>query len=91
MVKNKVSPRGWDESQAKSSVNEEESIPFKLAHDVNDVNILRTDDILTEENVDFKSLMLPASILNGLEAANFQRPSPIQLRSIPLLRLGFGL
>ncbi|XP_034232199.1 DEAD-box ATP-dependent RNA helicase CshA-like [Thrips palmi] len=91
MVKGKASPNGLDNSQAEASVIEEESPQSQLAHDVNDVNILRTDDILTEENVDFKSLLLPAFILNGLEAANFQKPSPIQLRSIPLLRLGFDL
>lgn len=91
MVKGKVSPHGLGDSQAEASVNEGESIPFKLAHDLSDVSIHRTDDILTEDNVDFKSLLLPAFILSGLETANFHRPSPIQLRSIPLLRLGFDL
>lgn len=65
--------------------------PTKLAHDLKDVSIVRTDDILPTDDVEFKNLLLPDFILNGLTAANFHRPSPIQLRSIPLLRLGLDL
>lgn len=65
--------------------------PPSLAHDLKNVAVLRTQDISTADDVDFKNLLLPDFILHGLEAANFQRPSPIQLRSIPLLRLGLGL
>lgn len=64
---------------------------LKLAHDLDKIDILRTQDILTTDDVEFKNLLLPEFILRGLTAANFYRPSPIQLRSIPLLRLGLDL
>ncbi|KAK3912902.1 putative ATP-dependent RNA helicase DDX20 [Frankliniella fusca] len=64
---------------------------IKLAHDLKEVDTLRTQDILTADDVEFKNLLLPEFILHGLTAANFHRPSPIQLRSIPLLRLGLDL
>ena len=51
----------------------------------------RTADVLIRENVDFAGLMLRADVLAGLKRAGFQRPSPIQLRAIPLGRCGLGL
>lgn len=51
----------------------------------------RTADVLIRENVDFAGLMLRADVLAGLKRAGFQRPSPIQLKAIPLARCGLDL
>ena len=51
---------------------------------------LRTGDVLIAENVDFESLLLSDAVLKGLKAAGFERPSPIQLKAIPLGRCGLG-
>lgn len=51
----------------------------------------RTDDILIEENVDFAGMYLSDQVLQGLKAAGFERPSPIQLAAIPLGRCGLDL
>ena len=51
---------------------------------------LRTDDVLIGENVDFERLLLSEQILRGLKSAGFERPSPIQLKAIPLGRCGLG-
>ncbi|KAK2182715.1 hypothetical protein NP493_340g02001 [Ridgeia piscesae] len=51
----------------------------------------RTADVLIRENVDFAGLMLRADVLAGLKRAGFQRPSPIQLKAIPLGRCGLDL
>uniref|UniRef100_A0A8B9BUL7 Probable ATP-dependent RNA helicase DDX20 n=1 Tax=Anser brachyrhynchus TaxID=132585 RepID=A0A8B9BUL7_9AVES len=40
---------------------------------------------------DFGSLLLSAPVLAGLEAAGFHRPSPVQLKAIPLGRCGLDL
>jgi ATP-dependent RNA helicase DDX20 len=50
----------------------------------------RTADVLTEEKVDFSGLMLSGDVLEGLKSAGFERPSPIQLKAIPLGRCGLG-
>lgn len=39
---------------------------------------------------DFGSLLLSEPVLAGLEAAGFHRPSPVQLKAIPLGRCGLG-
>ncbi|XP_055952995.1 uncharacterized protein LOC129988753 [Argiope bruennichi] len=51
----------------------------------------RSDDIRTGEDVDFSSLLLPDEILQGLLAAGFKYPSPIQLKAIPATRIGKDL
>ncbi|KAJ1138514.1 hypothetical protein NDU88_004897 [Pleurodeles waltl] len=52
----------------------------------------RTGDVLVSgENVDFSSLLLSHTVLQGLSAAGFERPSPIQLKAIPLGRCGLDL
>ena len=51
---------------------------------------LRTGDVLIRENVDFERLLLSEQILKGLKSAGFERPSPIQLKAIPLGRCGLG-
>lgn len=77
-------------SKSEPSIDGEDPVST-LAHDLNCSNILRTEDILIHDDIEFKNLLLPDFILRGLDAANFHRPSPIQLRSIPLLRLGLDL
>uniref|UniRef100_A0A8C9VDE5 RNA helicase n=1 Tax=Scleropages formosus TaxID=113540 RepID=A0A8C9VDE5_SCLFO len=61
----------------------------RTAHDV-DARV-RTGDVLSAEAVDFGSLLLSGPVLEGLRAAGFQRPSPIQLKAIPLGRCGLDL
>ncbi|XP_044303124.1 probable ATP-dependent RNA helicase DDX20 [Varanus komodoensis] len=53
---------------------------------------LRTRDVLIKEGPeDFGSLMLSAPVLEGLKAAGFLKPSPVQLKAIPLGRCGLDL
>lgn len=59
------------------------------AHDL--IKIPRTRDVKIQEDVIFFQMGLPEDILDGLTAAGFQRPSPIQLKAIPLGRCGFDL
>uniref|UniRef100_A0A4W6FPV7 RNA helicase n=1 Tax=Lates calcarifer TaxID=8187 RepID=A0A4W6FPV7_LATCA len=61
----------------------------KAAHDIETRK--RTDDVLLSEGVDFCSLLLSQPVLDGLSAAGFQKPSPIQLKAIPLGRCGLDL
>ncbi|CAG2195176.1 DDX20 [Mytilus edulis] len=51
----------------------------------------RTGDVLISENVNFDGLLLSDPILKGLKSAGFERPSPIQLKAIPLGRCGLDL
>lgn len=51
----------------------------------------RTQDVHIQEDVEFRSMLLPDPILDGLYSCGFRRPSPIQLRAIPLARCGFDL
>ncbi|XP_051509957.1 probable ATP-dependent RNA helicase DDX20 [Myxocyprinus asiaticus] len=51
----------------------------------------RTDDVLINDGVEFNSLLLSKPVLEGLSASGFQRPSPIQLKAIPLGRCGLDL
>ncbi|NWU91105.1 DDX20 helicase, partial [Upupa epops] len=52
----------------------------------------RTRDVLVSGGpTDFGSLLLSAPVLAGLEAAGFHRPSPVQLKAIPLGRCGLDL
>ncbi|KAL8179119.1 UNVERIFIED_CONTAM: DEAD (Asp-Glu-Ala-Asp) box polypeptide 20 [Gekko kuhli] len=53
---------------------------------------LRTRDVFVPEGPeDFGSLLLSAPVLEGLRAAGFLRPSPVQLKAIPLGRCGLDL
>ncbi|XP_049610605.1 probable ATP-dependent RNA helicase DDX20 isoform X1 [Syngnathus scovelli] len=61
----------------------------KAAHDIETRN--RTDDVILSEGIDFRSLLLSEVVLVGLSAAGFQKPSPIQLKAIPLGRCGLDL
>lgn len=60
----------------------------KAGHDIGTRK--RTDDVLLSEGIDFSSLLLSPAVLDGLSAAGFQKPSPIQLKAIPLGRCGLG-
>ncbi|XP_073523292.1 probable ATP-dependent RNA helicase DDX20 [Phyllobates terribilis] len=53
----------------------------------------RTGDVLQGPDVsaDFSSLLLSRPVLEGLEAAGFSKPSPIQSKAIPLGRCGLDL
>lgn len=59
-----------------------------LAHDINSKE--RTKDVLIDQNVNFDSLLLSEDVLKGLKKNGFMRPSPIQLKAVPLGRCGFG-
>ncbi|TSN76527.1 putative ATP-dependent RNA helicase DDX20 [Bagarius yarrelli] len=61
----------------------------KAAHEI-DIRT-RTDDVLSSGGVDFSSLLLSKPVLKGLATSGFQRPSPIQLKAIPLGRCGLDL
>lgn len=54
------------------------------------VEKIRTKDIEPDENVSFSDLMLSQQVLDGLKNAGFFKPSPIQLKAIPLGKLGLG-
>ncbi|TMS16431.1 putative ATP-dependent RNA helicase DDX20 [Larimichthys crocea] len=46
---------------------------------------------MAASGIDFNSLLLSQPVLEGLSAAGFQKPSPIQLKAIPLGRCGLDL
>lgn len=47
-------------------------------------------DVEINENVTFADMMLKADTLAGLTKCNFVKPSPIQLRAIPIGCCGMG-
>ncbi|CAD5115552.1 DgyrCDS4516 [Dimorphilus gyrociliatus] len=59
------------------------------AHDLEAVP--RTKDIELSEHVEFKDMCLTSRVLEGLNDAGFVRPSPVQLRSIPVGRCGLDM
>lgn len=61
----------------------------KAAHDIETRK--RTDDVILSEGITFTSLLLSQAVLDGLSAAGFLKPSPIQLKAIPLGRCGLDL
>ncbi|XP_006895791.1 PREDICTED: probable ATP-dependent RNA helicase DDX20 [Elephantulus edwardii] len=63
---------------------------LRTAHDVGGPPT-RTGDVLLDEPGDFESLLLSRLVLEGLRAAGFERPSPVQLKAIPLGRCGLDL
>lgn len=52
---------------------------------------LRTKDVDLGENVTFDDLLLSKPILSGLKQGGYFKPSPIQLKAIPLGKLGLGI
>ncbi|XP_045673271.1 probable ATP-dependent RNA helicase DDX20 [Phyllostomus hastatus] len=63
---------------------------LRMAHDISGPRT-RTGDVLLAEPADFESLLLSRPVLEGLRAAGFERPSPVQLKAIPLGRCGLDL
>lgn len=59
-----------------------------MAHFLESKN--RTKDVIIDGNITFESLMLDDSILKGLRDCGFKKPSPIQCKSVPVGRCGFG-
>lgn len=53
--------------------------------------IERTKDIEFTEDMSFQDMMLSPQVLAGLIKSNFKKPSPIQLRAIPIGRCGLGI
>jgi ATP-dependent RNA helicase DDX20 len=51
---------------------------------------LRTKDIELDESVEFSDMNLSKEIQLGLKQTGFIKPSPIQLKAIPLGKLGLG-
>ncbi|XP_051525211.1 probable ATP-dependent RNA helicase DDX20 [Myxocyprinus asiaticus] len=62
---------------------------MRAAHEVQ--SRTRTNDVLINDGAEFSSLLLSKPVLEGLSASGFQRPSPIQLKAIPLGRCGLDL
>ena len=60
----------------------------RIAHTIKEKS--RTDDVIITDNVDFSSLLLSKSVAQGLTNSGFYKPSPIQLKAIPLGRCGLG-
>ncbi|XP_012264126.2 ATP-dependent RNA helicase dbp4-like [Athalia rosae] len=61
----------------------------QMAHQVDSKS--RTNDIKISEDVTFFQMGLSSKVFDGLTNSGFQRPSPIQLKAIPLGRCGFDL
>ncbi|CEI93894.1 hypothetical protein RMCBS344292_08119 [Rhizopus microsporus] len=51
----------------------------------------RSKDVEIEEHVDFSTLLQNKQLLQGLQQSGYEKPSPIQLKAIPLGRLGIDL
>ncbi|XP_018569587.1 probable ATP-dependent RNA helicase DDX20 [Anoplophora glabripennis] len=51
----------------------------------------RTKDVTIHGNITFESLMLSENVLKGIKESGFRKPSPIQLKSIPVGRCGFDI
>jgi ATP-dependent RNA helicase DDX20 len=52
--------------------------------------VKRTADIKVSEDVTFSRFLLSDQTLNALNRCGFKRPSPIQLKGVPLARCGLG-
>lgn len=51
---------------------------------------MKTKDVEINEDVSFCDMMLSEHVLAGLTKCKFEKPSPIQLRAIPIGRCGLG-
>jgi hypothetical protein len=60
----------------------------KIAHVLEDKP--RTQDVFINEDIDFTGMLLSELTLKGLTKSGFRKPSPIQLKAVPLGRCGFG-
>lgn len=50
----------------------------------------KSNDVEITEDTSFRDMMLSDQVLAGLTKCNFVKPSPIQLRAIPIGRCGLG-
>ncbi|KAG0208231.1 DEAD (Asp-Glu-Ala-Asp) box polypeptide 20 [Mortierella sp. NVP41] len=50
-----------------------------------------SSDVHINENLDFSSLVSNPALLKGLTESGYQKPSPIQLKTIPMGRLGLDM
>lgn len=50
----------------------------------------KTEDVEIKNNISFSEMMLSDFVLSGLLKNCFSKPSPIQLRAIPLGKAGLG-
>lgn len=53
--------------------------------------VQRTADIKVAEDFTFSKFMLSDKLLKSLSNLNFQKPSPIQLKVIPLAKCGLDM
>jgi ATP-dependent RNA helicase DDX20 len=52
---------------------------------------VHTKDVeIDDKTLSFNEMCLSACLLDGLKQAGFYKPSPIQLKAIPLGKLGLG-
>lgn len=51
----------------------------------------RSRDVAIEEKVEFDSLLQNKELLQGLKQFGYERPSPVQLKAIPMGRLGVDM
>lgn len=59
--------------------------------DINSNNeVARTDDIRVSEDITFSKFLLSDQVQEALVHNSFVKPSPIQLKGIPLARCGLG-
>uniref|UniRef100_H2YIE7 RNA helicase n=1 Tax=Ciona savignyi TaxID=51511 RepID=H2YIE7_CIOSA len=65
------------------------NMSYQIAHDVESKQ--RTNDIVAQESVTFEEILVSDQVLSGLKKSGFHKPSPIQLKAIPLGRCGFDL
>lgn len=61
----------------------------RVAHILGETN--RTEDVAVTEDVDFTGMMLMDTTVKGLLKSGFRKPSPIQLKAIPLGKCGFDM
>lgn len=61
-----------------------------LENGIGDV-IQRTADIMVAEDFTFSKFMLSDKLLKSLSNLNFYKPSPIQLKVIPLAKCGLDM
>lgn len=62
----------------------------QLTVDIDRSSKPKTEDVEIKNNVSFSEMMLSSSVLTGLTKNGFVKPSPIQLRAIPLGKTGLG-
>ncbi|KAK7867345.1 hypothetical protein R5R35_001120 [Gryllus longicercus] len=64
-------------------------MPRRVAHKLEGTN--RTEDVAIHEDIDFNGMMLSQNTLSGLLKSGFRKPSPIQLKAIPIGKCGFDM